>query len=166
MSEFIPSSYTQMPQVTSGYLEVNYRILSNHNFFRFIICPYGFCPLDFVFSDHIQSCSFCRAFGQCVGWGIIFGLLLSYLSCHLTYHFKFTLFDKVSNGATFVNIDMVQNKKDGNRMLLIEGIQLYCTSLVLLLFMWLLEICLYKWECHRVRSRSPLLLAFQVSLFF
>ncbi|KAF3644438.1 putative RNA pseudouridine synthase 7-like [Capsicum annuum] len=28
--------------------------------------------------------------------------------------------DEVSNGATFVNIDMVQNKKDGNRMLLIE----------------------------------------------
>ncbi|KAM3319545.1 protein MICRORCHIDIA 7 isoform X1 [Capsicum chacoense] len=28
--------------------------------------------------------------------------------------------DEVSNGATFVNIDMVQNKKDGSRMLLIE----------------------------------------------
>lgn len=32
MSEFIPNSYTPMPQVTSGYLEVNYRFLSNHNF--------------------------------------------------------------------------------------------------------------------------------------
>ncbi|KAK4362748.1 hypothetical protein RND71_017989 [Anisodus tanguticus] len=28
--------------------------------------------------------------------------------------------DEVSNGATYVNIDMVQNKKDGSRMLLIE----------------------------------------------
>lgn len=27
-----------------------------------------------------------------------------------------------------MNIDMVQNKKDGSRMLLIEGIQLYCVS--------------------------------------
>ncbi|WMV20965.1 hypothetical protein MTR67_014350 [Solanum verrucosum] len=33
---------------------------------------------------------------------------------------EFTLFDKVSNGATYVNIDMVKNKKDGSRMLLIE----------------------------------------------
>jgi len=27
---------------------------------------------------------------------------------------------KVMNGATFVNIDMIENKKDGTRMLLIE----------------------------------------------
>lgn len=29
--------------------------------------------------------------------------------------------DEINNGATYVNIDMLTNKKDGNRMLLIEG---------------------------------------------
>lgn len=28
---------------------------------------------------------------------------------------------QVSNGATYVNIDMLENKKDGSRMLLVEG---------------------------------------------
>ena len=31
---------------------------------------------------------------------------------------------KVMNGATFVNIDMIENKKDGTRMLLVEGLKL------------------------------------------
>jgi hypothetical protein len=31
---------------------------------------------------------------------------------------------KVSNGATFVNIDMLENKKDGSRMLLVQGVKL------------------------------------------
>ena len=31
---------------------------------------------------------------------------------------------KVSNGATFVNIDMLENKKDGTRMLLVQGVKL------------------------------------------
>jgi hypothetical protein len=29
---------------------------------------------------------------------------------------------KVANGATFVKVDMIENKKDGDRMLLIEGV--------------------------------------------
>jgi hypothetical protein len=31
---------------------------------------------------------------------------------------------KVANGATFVNIDMLENKKDGTRMLLVQGVKL------------------------------------------
>ena len=29
---------------------------------------------------------------------------------------------QVASGATYVNVDMLENKKEGNRMLLIEGI--------------------------------------------
>jgi hypothetical protein len=39
--------------------------------------------------------------------------------------------DEVRSGATFVNVDMIQNRKDGSKMILIEGIQLILVYLLL-----------------------------------
>lgn len=44
----------------------------------------------------------------------------------------FSSFDyQVRSGATFVNVDMIQNRKDGSKMILIEGIQLILVYLLL-----------------------------------
>ncbi|MCD7446737.1 hypothetical protein HAX54_015641 [Datura stramonium] len=88
------NSYTPTPQVISGYLEV--------------IVLFDL-PIIFVGLLHTLT---------------VFALLNpSFLLVSNPAAFAELLdnaLDEVSNGATYVNIDMVQNKKDGSRMLLIE----------------------------------------------
>lgn len=48
------------------------------------------------------------------------------LLCYLTIYVG-----QVCNGATYVNIDMLRNKKDGNLMLMVEGMLLHLFVTVL-----------------------------------
>lgn len=55
-----------------------------------------------------------------------FCLLITH-AIHVSFfsYYSFLYFYQAVNGATCVNIDMIKSKKDGSRMLLIEGTQLY-----------------------------------------
>lgn len=76
--------------------------------------------------------SICRTFGQLIGWGTLCWIHFRHFRIYIVFSMLiiFIPFFKVCNGATYVNVDMLESRKDGSRMLLIEGLYYRLSSLV------------------------------------
>ena len=57
-------------------------------------------------------------------WNVLFLFLIFFYLVVMFFLFS-VLGYQVHSGATYVNVNMLNNKKDGSRMLLIEGIYIY-----------------------------------------
>lgn len=102
-------------------------------------------------SDQGQQCvfcSFCRASWQLAGWSMsnsIFKVQSLYFSLLVVMQFNYWF--QVCNGATYVNVDMLENKKDGSRMLLVEGWSRFSTNSIsnaLSSFLFTLLACIHR----------------------
>lgn len=129
MSGFIPNFCIPMQPVINGLLEVGlsicvqiliiYVFLFNTLFLESL--PVSYSSTDFL--------CFVAAFAELLDNSLDEVFCVKYFTCDRGCAFSFSCANsfscfwwQVCNGATYSNIDMLINRKDGSRMLLIEGI--------------------------------------------
>lgn len=124
MQGFTLSSYIQTLPAINGHWEVN--IHASLKLTLFVIQN----DTNIYFWISVL-CSVCRASRQCFRWGILYSYILIYGIC--LSELCLTIFlNQVCNGATYVHIDMLKNKKDSSKMLIVEGMEPYHIIFILM----------------------------------